>query len=919
MRLTAGCVVSLLVLVVAIPAGGSDFGVTSVVHQDDLPVDLADRQTPLGGLSGLSFDAACGLFYAVSDDRGDIGAPRVYVLALEGDDYRPRSVEVISLRDRDGEPFDRGVIDAEAVELAPDGTLWISTEGITHRKIPPRILGFRLDGTLIDELEVPSHFVQGEGSGVRSNHGFEGMSLTPDGSKIISAVESALTQDGPIANLDVGTVSRIAVFDVSSRQVIAERAYQVEPVPDQPVPETAYRSIGISEITALGDNRILVMERSYSAGVGNRVRLYLADLSTGDDVTGVEALPDDVVPVTKQLVVDLADLGVDPDNLEGMTFGPLTTDGRQTLVLVADNNFHPSVQRNQILVLTVEGITPPAGERAVASISEIQGAGHVSPLVGQCVRRVEGTVTAILGQRTGQAFWLQDSPDGNPATSDGIFVTALDGLDHITVGDAIRLAGRVEEPSWRMELPVTRLVADGLEIVEHNIELPAPVVMGPGGRTIPTPTIDDDGLTVFEPDDDAIDFFESLEGMRVRIDDPVVVGPTSGHGEIAVLGGGASGVEPRSGRGGVVLLPDNAHPERIIIDDRLIRDPPNVAVGDRLEGPVDGVLHYSYGNFKVLNTADVSLRTAAPVDSVGTNLVPDDDHITVATFNVENLHRASHEGKFAALAEIIVRRLGTPTILAVQEIQDDSGPEDDGTVSSEGTLQRLAASIEASGGPRYQWTRIDPENNADGGRPGSNIRVALLFDPMQVNVVPAADSALVANPVRLGVEDPAYTDSRKPLVVELAIGGERLTVIVCHLRSKGGDDPLFGRRQPPLRGSESQRVPQVELIRDFLDDRLGTHPSEKIVVLGDLNDFEFSDAVGILAAPPMVNLLAGIPVAERSTYVYQGNSQTLDHIIVSSSLAAGSEIEVLHVNSDFPASNRASDHDPVIARLRLAD
>lgn len=917
MRAAVRCFVSLVVWMAAFPLFAAEFDVTSVILEVELSVDLADRKVPLGGLSGLSFDAACGLFYAVSDDRGDIAPPRVYALALEGKDYRPRSIDVITLHDAGGGVFDRGTLDAEAVVLAPDGILWISTEGVNHLNIPPRILGFRLDGTLVDELEVPAAYLQGEETGVRSNHGFEGMSITPDGSKIIAAVEGALLQDGPVADLDRGTVVRIVVFDLITRRAIAEHAYPVEPVPDEPVPQTAYRSTGVSEILVLDEHRILVMERSFSAGVGNRVRLYLADLRTGDDVTGIEKLSTDVVPVTKLLVADLAELGVDPDNLEGMTFGPPTADGRPTLVLVADNNFQPSVQRNQLLVLAVEGIEPPTRERAAVSISEIQSAGHVSPLVGRCVQGVKGTVTAILGQRSGQAFWLQDSPDGNPATSDGLFVTALDGLDRIAVGDVLRVEGRVEEPSWRMELPVTRLVADGLEVIEHERDLPPPVVMGQRGRTIPSPTIDDDGLTVFQPDEDAIDFFESLEGMRVRVDDPVVVGPTSGHGEIVVLADGAVGAEPRSGRGGVVLLPDNAHPERIIIDDRLVHDPPTVAVGDRLEGPVDGVLHYSYGNFKVLNTADVSLRTAASAKPVGTTLVPDENHVSVATFNVENLHRASHEDKFADLADIVVRRLGSPTVLAVQEIQDDSGPEDDGTVSAEGTLGRLVGAIEASGGPRYRWVQIDPENNIDGGRPGANIRVALLFDPTRVGVVPAAKSALTVNPERLGVEDPAFTDSRKPLVAELEVDGHSIFFVVCHLRSKGGDDPLFGRRQPPERSSERQRIPQVALIRSFVDGRLSLDPNERIVILGDLNDFDFSDAIGILAAPPMTNLMERLPESERSTYVYQGNSQTLDHIIVSHALTEGSEVEAIHVNANFPAAQRASDHDPVIARFRV--
>ncbi len=150
--------------------------------------------------------------------------------------------------------------------------------------------------------------------------------------------------------------------------------------------------------------------------------------------------------------------------------------------------------------------------------------------------------------------------------------------------------------------------------------------------------------------------------------------------------------------------------------------------------------------------------------------------------------------------------------------------------------------------------------------------------------------------------------------------GERVLFIVCHLRSKGGDDPLFGRRQPPVRWSEEQRGPQATLVRSSVDGVLALNPAARIVVLGDLNDFEFRQPVEISdgrthGQPDR----APARVPERSTYVYQGNSQTLDHIIVSPALADGAEIEVIHVNADHPASERASDHDPVIARFRIGD
>jgi hypothetical protein len=889
-----------------------------VVAELELPVDLFADDVPFGGISGLAFDPACGLLYAVSDDRGHIAAPRVYVLRIDPKAETAGPLEVVTLRDRTAKVFDPGVIDAESLALAGDGVLWVGTEGVSHQGIPPRILGFRLDGELLEEIEIPQDYHPSRGRGVRSNHGFEGLSITPDGSRIIAAVESTLLQDGPEATLDRGAVVRIAVFDLDSRQLVVERAYALEPVPDVPDPPTAYRSTGVAEILALDRDRILVVERSFSAGVGNRVRLFVADLSTGDDVTGAESLAPGVRTVDKALVADLADIGIDPDNLEGMALGPRLPDGRSTLILASDNNFQPDVQRNQLLVLALRELHSRAAQRSPATVAEIQASAHVSPFVGRCVSGVEGTVTAILGQSRGQAFWIQQQPgDDDPATSEGLFVTALDGVERVEIGDAVRLTGRVEEPRWAVELPVTRLVADGLEITGRKRPLPPPVVMGEAGRPIPSPVIDDDSLTHFEPEADAIDFYESLEGMRVRVEKPVVVGPTSRHGEIVVLPDDGSGSEPRSAVGGIVLMPGNAHPERIVVDDRLIADPPAVAVGDRMAGPIDGVLHYSYGSFKLLNTSPLTVERPSGGTPTVTSLVADRNHVTVATFNVENLSAVSTAGKFDSVAGTIVSRLRSPSILALQEIQDDSGPVDDGTVTAGQTLGRLVDAVVSAGGPRYRWIQVDPADNADGGKPGANIRVALLVDPARASLPSPKAPRGEGSAIRLGETDPAFSDSRKPLAVTMAVDGEWFTFIVCHLRSKGGDDPLFGRRQPPLRSSEAQRLPQAELIRRYVDRRLEESPPARVVVLGDLNDFEFSDSVGMLAAPPMVNLMDRLPDADRWTYVYGGNSQSLDHVIVSPILAAGAEIEAVHVNSIFPLSGRASDHDPVIARISL--
>ncbi len=769
------------------------------------------------------------------------------------------------------------------------------------------------------------------------NLGFESLALSPGGSVLFTATENALLQDGPTADLDTGSPSRLLVFDLERGAPMAEYLYVVESVPDEPQPDGAFRMNGISEILALDDHRLLVLERSFSAGVGNRGRLYLVDLQGATDIHEVDSLRDHegTAPraLTKRLVADLADLGVDPDNLEAMAFGPVLPDGRRLLVMMADNNFQPSVQDNQVLAFAISGAPPAKVDVPSPTIGEIQGAGHFSPYVGRCVAGVEGVVTAILGQKNGQAFWMQNmAGDGDPATSDGVLVTALAGTAEVAVGDVTAVDGRVEERSWGLELPVTRIFASRLEIAGSDHPLPDAVVIGEGGRWIPRGEVASRRLAEFDPSRFAADAFESLEGMRVRVRDPVVVGPTTRHGEIVVVGDGGKGSAPWTAAGGLRLTHCNVHPERVVIDDAMVRNPPPVVAGDHLERPVEGILHYTYGSYKLLNTRPLPKVVRGGGEDRPTELTGDETRLTMATFNLENLWAGSPSEKFDRLAKVVVEGLFSPDVLAVQEVQDDTGPTNDGTVSADLTLGRLVDAIAKAGGVQYQWRSVDPVDNADGGQPGANIRTALLFNPVRVEFTDRAEcgpgSAAVAGVVVTcspGLVDPTNQSfaagssggggSRKPLVAEFAFNGRRVVVINLHLSSKGGDDPIFGRRQPPQTGSTAHRTAQAETVAAFVRQILDADPEAGVVVLGDFNDFENTQPLWALEAAGLVDLVRNAPAEERYTFVYLGNSQVLDQVMVSHSLAEAAEIDIVHVNADFPAAERASDHDPIVVRL----
>ena len=938
-----------LLLLAAVAACATAADVTvELLTEATLPGDLEVDQTPVGGLSGLTYDPGCDLFYAISDDRGSLAPSRFYTLKIrfDGMDAEVTVLGTTLLRDVDGAPFLRGDIDPEALALNGGGTLYLASEGVPHRGIDPLVGRFTLDGSLHGTQALPEHFLPDAGGtrGVRDNLGFEGLAVSPDGSRLFVAAENALIQDGPAADLDVGSPTRLLVIELSSGRPIAEYLYEVGPVPDEPHPASAFRTNGISEILALDNHRLLVLERSFSVGVGNRIRLYLVDLEGAANIGDLDSIrdSDNTTPVAlaKTLVADIGELGVEPDNIEGMALGSALSDGRRLLALISDNNFQPSVQKNQVLLFAMSGVEPPVAVRREAGIHEIQGPGHVSPLVGQCVSRVEGLVTAILGSRTGQAFWIQNSKpaDDDPRTSEGLLVTALEGLPKVDVGDFVRLEGRVEERSWGFELPVTRLVASGLEAIDlqDKLNLPSPVMIGETGGMIPQPDVASPRLEFFDPARFAADAFESLEGMLVRVEEPVVVGPTSRYGEMVVLADAGRSAVSRTERGGIRMLEDNINPQRIIIDDRLIVDPPHLKVGDTLDGPVEGVLHYSFGSYKLLNT---ELLPEIRGDGLGreqTSLTGDDMHLTVATFNLENLWVGSQEEKFERLAEIVAHNLGAPDILAVQEVQDDTGPEDDGTVTAARTLERLIVAIESAGGPRYEARSIDPENNADGGQPGANIRNAFLFNPSRVEfvnregcsdgqcVAVADEQSRCCNP---GLVDPAHPafrpnnegrgGSRRPLVGEFRFAGKSIVMINLHLRSKGGDDPIFGRRQPRVEGSSPRRTEQAWVVADFVKEVVKNDPAAGVVVLGDLNDFENSNALGVFETAGLEDLVKRLPLEKRYSYVYLGNSQVLDHVLATESLTEDVEIEMVHVNAEFPAADRASDHDPVIVRLSI--
>ena len=564
-------------------------------------------------------------------------------------------------------------------------------------------------------------------------------------------------------------------------------------------------------------------------------------------------------------------------------------------------------------------------------IHEIQGAGQVSPHADEVVSRVPGVITAIA--RNG--YWIQDpQPDADERTSEGVFAfTNSKPPATLAVGDAVLVSGRVSE---------FRAAATGLSTTEISFPSAtetgtgtiAPTIVGAGGRVPPARTIEDDAFgdveaqQLFDPADDGIDFHESLEGMLVQIDDAVAVGPVNGFGEIPVLADGGAGAGPRTSRGGIVVTADDFNPERLILDDVIAPTPDDVDVRDSL-GTVRAVVDYGFGNYKYEVVATPT-RTSGGLEREVTE-APSKHELAVASFNVENLDPTDPPSKFDRLASILVNNLRAPDLVAVEEVQDDTGPADTGTTEASQTWSMLITAVVAAGGPLYEYRQIDPVDKADGGEPGGNIRQGFLYStdrglsfvdrPGGDATTPTAEddtqpgAQLTLSPGRIDPANPAFTNSRKPLAGEFRYDGRPLFVVANHFNSKGGDDPLFGRRQPPVRSSEDQRHAQAAVVNAFVDSLLAADKRANVVVLGDLNDFDFSETLQILEGGALVNLVDALPLAERYSYVFDGNSQVLDQILVSDALRPSAEYDSVHVNAEF--HDQDSDHDPQVARLRV--
>ncbi|HTH57017.1 MAG TPA: esterase-like activity of phytase family protein [Cyclobacteriaceae bacterium] len=343
------------------------------INEFVVPFNRNFKSTTIGGLSGIDYDKDHDVFYVVSDDRSDINPVRFYTAKIHINEKgidRVDFSDVHFLLQADGSNYPsfkvhpEGSVDPEDIRFnSKTNELYWSSEGerILNRQEPilikTAILFSRLDGSNTGSLPLPENLtMQVKETGPRRNGGLEGISFNRDFTRLYAALEEPLYEDGPRAEVEkTSSWVRFFKYDMKTNQNTAQYAYGLEPVAFPPSPANAFKINGVSDILALDETHMVVVERSYSSGrLPCTIKVFLADFSSSNNVKDVSSLTlnPPTSPAIKRLILNMDDLGIHIDNVEGVTFGPPLANGHQTLLFVTDDNFQQK-QKTQFLLFEI--------------------------------------------------------------------------------------------------------------------------------------------------------------------------------------------------------------------------------------------------------------------------------------------------------------------------------------------------------------------------------------------------------------------------------------------------------------------------------------------------------------------------------------------------------------------------------------
>ena len=331
-----------------------------------VPTGTAFQGTTVGGLSSITYDPRRNVFYALSDDPSQFQPARFYTVGLDLGDGRlgdgdVRFEGVTTLLAPDGQPYAPFSLDPEGLALTKDRQLILTSEGFTNSLIDPFVRRYALDGSFLGSLPVPQPFLPtaDHSSGIRPNLAFESAGVPRTAGSCSPPPRTRSTRTARPRPSPTAARRGSCVTTCRPAGSTASRVYETDPVARPPVPASQFSVNGLVELLPLNNEFLIAMERSFSVGVagtGNSIKLYRVALPGATDVNGVDSLAgrlDRVRPAQKTLLLDLDELGIPLDNVEGLTFGPRLPNGRQSVVLVSDNNFAAS-QFTQFLLFELE-------------------------------------------------------------------------------------------------------------------------------------------------------------------------------------------------------------------------------------------------------------------------------------------------------------------------------------------------------------------------------------------------------------------------------------------------------------------------------------------------------------------------------------------------------------------------------------
>jgi len=607
---------------------------------------------------------------------------------------------------------------------------------------------------------------------------------------------------------------------------------------------------------------------------------------------------------------------------------------------------------------------------AITPIHDIQGNGASSPLVGQTVY-TRGIVTG----RKSNGFFLQApdaEADADPMTSEGIYVfTSSAPPAEATVGNLVMVQATVSEyaPSQDpLQPPLTELGFATVTQLSMGNALPTPVPL----------------TTNFPDPEGAYDQLERVEGMRVSAASLTVVGPTDGSTNEPNATGTSNGVfyatvtgDPRPFRTPGIQAPDPAPsgsippiprwdtaPETMEVDsDAIGAAKLDLAAGAVVTG-VTGPVDYGFRRYTILPEATPTVGSAG--EAVTAARLPSEDEFTVASYNLERFFDTVNDpaiGEPVLTATAFANRLNkaslgirnelhTPDILAVMEVENLS------------TLQQLANKINSdaatNGDPDPKYVAYLQEGNDVGGIDvGFLIKTAIgdFLGQPRVEIVDVTQFGKDTTWIDPSDGQPSLLNDRPPLLLRAIVhyyNGRSfpISALAVHQRSLNGisDETVSGSTTAGDR-VRKKRQAQAEYLANLIQGRETADPAEHLIVLGDFNAFDFNDGyvdpMGVvtgmptpddqtvvpgdgvdLVDPDLMNLHYLPEADKRYSYVFDGQAQSLDHILINQVLgtdATSYDLDHARMNADFPETNRndanspsrLSDHDPAIAYFSL--